>query len=204
MARQNLDQVVSGKFNPVKITKEDINKGQAWFNDRVRQLGDRVSPNALMANTKRRESHIVPGYSYMFWYRAKYEDDLPYYDTFPLVLPFAADGSSFTGLNFHYLDYRIRLYLVKNLFEFANNKKLNEKTKIQFSWELVRGAAKYASCKAAVHKYLYSHVQSQFLNIPMDQMMTACLMPVERFVQGSDGYYINKNRVWLDSMRKMS
>lgn len=202
MARQTLDQVFNAKFVPVRVTKEDANRSQAWFNQKIKQLGDRVSQASLMSNSNRRGTSIMPGYSYLYWYRAKYEEELPYYDQFPLVLPFATDGESFTGLNFHYLDPRIRIFLVKNLLEFTTNKKLNETTKIQFSWNLIRGAAKFGPCKAAVHKYLYSHVQSQFLNIPMDQMMTACLMPVERFVSGSGGYYYNKSLVWQDSRRK--
>lgn len=200
--RQSLEKIFNAKFVPIQITKEDVNRSQAWFDQKVKQLGDRVSQRSLMQDTKNRQTSIVPGQAYLYWYRAKYEEELPYYDAFPLVLPFASDGESFTGLNFHYLPYRIRLFLVKNLLEFATDKRLNEKTKIIFSWDLVKGAAKYSACKPAVHKYLYSHVQSHFLNIPMNQMMTACLMPVERFVSGSAGFYYNKQLVWQDSLRK--
>lgn len=202
MARQTLDQVFNGVFVPVRITKEDVTKSQIWFAQKIKQLGDRVSMTSLMSNSKRRTTVLVPGNSFMFYYKAKHAETLPYYDQFPLVIPFAMDGDSFTGLNFHYLEPRIRLFLVKNLHEFATNKKLDDKTRIMFSWDLIKSAAKYSACHAAIHKYLFSHVQSQFLHIPTPQMMTACLMPVERFVKGTDAMFINKRVVWQDSYKR--
>ena len=48
----------------------------------------------------------------MFVYSPKLRNKLPYYDTFPLVLPLKNYNNGFLGLNFHYLPYALRLRLL--------------------------------------------------------------------------------------------
>lgn len=203
MARQNLDQVFEAPWSPIKVTKDDVNRSLAWFQEQTKRLGDRVSMNSLLQNNKRRTSNIMPGKMYLYMYDAKYADSLPYYDQFPLVIPFARDAETMTGLNFHYLNYKMRFILLKNLLDFSNDKKLNEKAKLIMSWDLIKGASRYTPAKAAVHKYRFDHIQSAFLEIPATQWFTALLMPVERFVSGKDGYKHSKEYVWQDSIRRL-
>lgn len=200
--RQNLDQVFNAPWSPIRVTKEDINKSLSWFSETVKQLGDRVSVNSLLQNTKRRTPTIIPGRLYSFLYDAKHSDTLPYFDQFPLMMPFSRTAETITGLNFHYLNYKIRFFLLKNLLEYATDKKLDEKTKLRFSWNLIRGASKFAPAKAAIHTYRFDCIQTQFLEIPADQWFTAMLMPVEKFVKGKDQYRFSKEMVWMDSIKR--
>lgn len=156
-----------------------------------------------MANSKRRSSNLIPGKMYLFMYQAKHADTLPYYDQFPLVIPFARDAETTTGLNFHYLNYRMRFILLRNLLDFSTSKKLTEKDKLIMSWNLIKGAARYAPAAPAVHKYRFDHIRSAFLEIPTTQWFTALLMPVERFVTGKEGFKFDKEFVWQDSIRKL-
>lgn len=201
--RQNLDQVWNAPWVPIRVTKDDVNKSLAWFQEMTRKLGDRVSINSLLQNSQRRSANLVPGKMYMYSYQAKHADTLPYYDQFPLMIPFARDAETVTGLNFHYLNYKIRFFLLRNLLEFANDKKLTEKSKLIMSWDLIKGASRYAPAAAAIHKYRFDHIRSAFLEVPANQWFTAMMMPVERFVTGKDGYKYNKESVWQDSIRKI-
>jgi len=202
VARQNLDQIFHAPWSPIQVKKEDINRSLSWFAETVKKLGDRTSVNALLQNTKRRTTTIVPGKMYMYLYDAKHAETLPYFDQFPLMIPFSRTAETITGLNFHYLNYKIRFFLLKNLMDFATDKKLDEKTKLRFSWDLIRGASKFAPAKAAVHTYRFDCVQTQFLEIPPEQWYTAMLMPVEKFVKGKEQYRFNKEMVWRDSIKR--
>lgn len=201
--RQHLDQIWNAPWSPIRVTKNDVNRSLAWFQEITRRLGDRVSINSLLQNSQRRTSNLVPGRMYLYSYRAKHADTLPYYDQFPMVIPFSRDAETMTGLNFHYLNYKMRFILLKNLTDFASDKKLTEKAKLVMSWNLIKGAARYGPAQAAVHKYRFDHIQSAFLEVPANQWFTALMMPVERFVTGTDGYKVNKEIVWNDSIRKI-
>jgi hypothetical protein len=197
MARQNLDQV----FNSIQIDKSSARKSLAWFDEQVKILSNRVSPASLMQNSNRKTSILIPGKMYLYWYDAKYKDTLPYYDMLPLCIPFARDAETFTGLNFHYLPYKMRAVLLKNLLDFSTAKKLTEKSRLQMAWDYIGGISRYRGVSAAVHKYRYDHLQSQFLEIPATQWFLALCLPVEKFVSGESNYRYDKKRVWYDSMR---
>jgi hypothetical protein len=176
--------------------KSAARKSQAWFAEQVKYLGDMSSPNAVMANSGRRRNFLIPGQMTMFFYSAKYKDELPYYDTFPLVLPFSQDEETFTGINFHYLPVKFRVVLLKNLLDFSTDKKLDETSKIKMQWRFVAGVARYQGVEAAVKKYRFDHVQSQFLFVPAPQWFNAVMLPFERFVVGTNNSRVDKKYVW--------
>lgn len=165
-----------------------------WYKDRVRSLFEATTPQSLMANTERLVSKIQPGCMYLYFYDPKYKDTLPFYDTFPLVLPFKSMLDGFMGLNFHYLPYAIRLKLLQNLMEFRNNKKMNETTKIMTSWKLLQGAATADVVKPAVKQYLNSHVSSKFLQIYPDEWATVIMLPVEQFQKATKQQVFNSSK----------
>lgn len=199
MARLNLDELT----RTVKYDKDAARRSVAWFDEQARILGGRVSPQSLMANAQRRTSVLIPGKMYAMFYDPKYKETLPYYDIFPLILPFNRDAETFTAINFHYLPLKMRFVLLKNLLDFATDKTLTEKTRLRLSWEFIGGVSKYRGVNSAVKKYRYDHVASQFLEIPADQWFTAILLPTERFNQGKNAVYVNKTRVWKDSIRNL-
>ena len=56
----------------------------------------------------------------MFFYDPKYKKTLPYYDTFPLVLPLERIPGGFAGINFHYLrPVKARFTLLERLQRFS-------------------------------------------------------------------------------------
>jgi hypothetical protein len=196
MARINLDQLAKRR----QYTKDDAKKSISWFEEQIRYLNNAVSPNSIMSNVARRRDYLVPGQMYLYFYHPKGMDTLPYYDIFPLCLPFSRDSETFTGLNFHYLPVKMRMVLLKNLLSFATSKTLDEKTRLRLQWDFISGISRFRGVDAAVKKYRYDHVQSQFLFIPSDQWFNALLLPVERFRVGQGMSYINKQIIWKDSL----
>lgn len=195
MARINLDQLSQRRT----YDKDSAKKSQQWFQEQIRYLGNAVSPNSLMSNAARRQDYTVPGQMYLYFYHPKGIDTLPYYDTFPLVIPFSEDAETFTGINFHYLPPKIRAQLLKALLGFSTDTKLTEKTRLRFQWQYVAGISRYRGINAAVKKYRKDHVQSQFLFIPATQWFNAVMLPVERFNAGKGMSYFDKSLVWRDT-----
>jgi len=197
MGRINLDQLSKKR----QYTKQDARRSQTWFADQLKYLQNQVSTTSLMSNTQRRKDYIIPGYMYMFFYQPIGVDTLPYYDIFPLILPFSEDATTFTGINFHYLPVKVRYVLLKNLLDFSTSSKLDEATRIRVQWNYIRGVSRFAGVSSAVKKYRKDHVQSQFLQVPADQWFNAVMLPVEKFNTGPSMIYIDKNLVWRDSLR---
>jgi hypothetical protein len=184
------------KSNKYEI-KDLVNQSQAWFQRQVLSFGSsRVSPLKLInSSAKRNVATIVPGAMYFFMYDAKTQDDLPYWDMFPLVMPFSKHKNGFTALNFHYLPYALRVKLLDRLMDFKTNKQMDETTKIKYSWKLIAGVSRFKIAEPCVHRYLIDHIQSSIKKIDSKDWGTAMLLPVERFVGAS------KQRVWTESMK---
>lgn len=170
----------------------------SWFMRNVRDLATSkgVKPLALMGdNQVHQTTRIMPGYFYQFFYDPKYKEDLPFYDTFPLAIPFNATGTHFTCLNVHYLYPKVRLTLLSRLLDFASDDTLSDKMKINMSWKLISNAAKFPMIAPCVKMYLKSHVKSKFLKIPPADYYSAIFLPSEKFQKAS------AQEVWKKSSR---
>lgn len=176
--------------------KEAAIKSRAWFQQQATLLGRQnlTAKQVLNSDTHRVKNSIVPGGMYMFMYDPKGKDELPYFDTFPLVLPYKKVAGGFIGLNLHYLPYQPRMILLQRLMDFATDRNMNENTRIKYSWSLIGGVSKFKSAEPCVKHYLIDHVKSTFRKIEAQDWATAVMLPVEQFVGAS------KNKVWKDSM----
>lgn len=174
-------------------------KSKTWFDQQAMLLaGKGITPNKLMGDRSVKHTiNILPGGLYMFFYDPKHKDTLPYYDRFPMVFPWKKTEDGFIGLNLHYLPYGYRVKLMDKLLQFKQNTKMDENTRLKFSWGLIDGVAKFAPAKPCVKQYLTSHVKSPFLQINAVDWPTAMMMPVERFVGSS------KERVWQESIKRI-
>ena len=126
-------------------------KSRSWFEQQVLLLSkQRVTPPKLLqGDTSALKSSVTPGKLYMYFYDPKLKETLPYYDRFPLVFPFRKVEGGFLGLNMHYLPYQLRVRLLDRLMIFKSNDKMNETTRIKYSWALIDGVSRYNgnSCK---------------------------------------------------------
>lgn len=174
-------------------------KSKTWFEQQVLLLSKkRITPNQLMkSDASQLSATLMPGHMYTFFYDAKTKETLPYFDMFPMVLPYRKTKDGFYGLNIHYLPYHVRIKLLDNLLQFKSNDKMDETTRIRYSWAMIEGVTRFKIAQPCIKQYLFDHVESAFLRIPANNWATAALMPVERF-SGAP-----KERVWRDSMRSI-
>lgn len=173
------------------------NKSMAWFQSQVRDLRSvsvKTPQNLMRGDQETKGTRILPGTMIMYIYDPKHKETLPYYDNFPLCLPFKLVPGGFYSLNLHYLPYNLRALLLDRLMQFKTNTTLDEKTRLKFSWQLIDGVSKFAAAKPCVKHYLYDHVKTPFKAVHPQDWATAILLPVEKFVGASP------QDVWRDSM----
>jgi len=172
-------------------------QSKTWFQRQARLLGQqRATPNAMLkSDPSAMRASIRPGNLYMFLYDAKTKDTLPFWDRFPLVFPFKKTANGFIGLNMHYLPYQGRIQLLDRLMDFANNKRMDETTRLNYSWRLINGVSKFRLAQPCVKQYLADHVRSSLRQVNSSDWATAMLLPVEQFTGAA------KQSVWANSLR---
>jgi hypothetical protein len=121
------------------------------------------------------------GGMYMFVYDPKHKERLPYYDVFPLVLPFAQTKGGFKGLNLHYVPPLARVRILEDLIDITSVRKITPQTRLKLSWDLLSGSALHPLIAPCVKEYIYSHVQSSFMRISPPEWKIAALLPIENF-----------------------
>ena len=162
-----------------------------WYKDKIREFG---KPGALdlIRDGKRKKSPFY-GKLNMFFYDPKFKKTLPYYDTFPLVLPLEPYSDGFLGINLHYLPMKLRLQLLDRLVDYSNNTKFDESTILDVDYSKLKNVN---LIKPTLKRYLAGRVKTDFRRIDADEFMVAALLPVQRFKKGS------ASEVYSDS-RKM-
>jgi len=166
-------------------------KSTDWYRDKIREFG---TPKSLdLIRDGKQAARPFFGRLNMFIYDPKLKKKLPYYDTFPLVLPLENYNDGFLGLNFHYLPIPLRMKLLDRVVDFSNNTKFDESTKLNVSYTALK---RVRLIKPTLKRYLAGKVKSRFRRVDADEFTVATLLPVQRFKKGS------QSEVYKDS-RKM-
>lgn len=153
-----------------------------WFQNNARKIATGIGNQKLLGDNRQIQSNrFLPGQMIQFFYSAKGKDKLPYWDSFPLVLPFAKNATHFTGLNFHYLHPRLRLLLLSKLMGYVTDHNLTVRTRFKLSWSLLRNASKFPQVKPCVKQYILNRVKSRYLIIDPHDWPIACVLPSEGF-----------------------
>jgi hypothetical protein len=166
-------------------------KSTQWYRDKIDEFG---KPGAMdLIRDGKRNNKPFYGRLNMFFYDPKLKKKLPYYDTFPLVLPLEPYSDGFLGINFHYLPMTLRLELLDKVVDFSNNTKFDESTKLNVDYSKLKNLN---IIKPTLKRYLAGRVKTQFRRIDADEFTVAVLLPVQRFKKAS------ASEVYADS-RKM-
>lgn len=149
-----------------------------------------------MDDRNRLKSSSTIGKMYFYFYDPKTKDTLQYYDRFPLVIPIEEYKDGFLGLNLHYIHPKQRIILLDKLSETASNKNFDSKTKLRLNYGYLANASKAFEATPCIKRYLFSHIQSRFLEISADEWDIAVMLPVESFVGATT------SKVYADSRKK--
>ena len=155
-------------------------KSTQWYRDKIKEFG---KPGAMdLIRDGKRNNKPFFGRLNMFFYDPKLKAKLPYYDSFPLVLPLEPYSDGFLGINLHYLPMTLRLELLDKLVDFSNNTKFDESTRLAVDYSKLK---KLSIIKPTLKRYLAGRVKTQFRRIDADEFTVAALLPVQRFKKAS-------------------
>jgi hypothetical protein len=141
---------------------------------------------------KARSKQIIGG-MFMFFYDPKTKDQLPYYDTFPLVIVVKPAPGGFYGLNLHYLPPKLRLQFFSNLMDIQGSK-LTEDAKFAVTYRMLQKSSKLRYFKPCFKHYLNSHVKSRFAEVPAPEWEIATFLPTADFRKASSQKVFNDSR----------
>ena len=180
---------VSKFIQAVKDEARGRPRSTAWYREKIKEFGMPSATNLIRDG--KRDSRPFYGKLNMFFYDPKFKKKLPYYDTFPLVLPLETYNDGFLGLNLHYLPIPLRIKLLDGLVDYTNSE--------DFTAITTRMVVDYNKLKSirlirpTIHKYLSGYTKSQFRRIDADEWTIAVLLPVQRFKKATD------KEVWKES-----
>ena len=174
-------------------------EAQDWFRRKAQTLR-RVNRMALMGEDElklvNRQQPLI-GSMNMFFYDPKHKETLPFYDRFPLAIIIGPAPQGFYGLNLHYLPPVLRAKFLDGLLDVTNNKKYDETTRFQLSYNMLQGAAKMKYFKPCFKHYLTKHVKSRLARVMAPEWEIATFLPTASWEKS------NSNKVYKDSRSKI-
>ena len=170
-------------FDTIRNAAGDRDLSINWYKKKVADLSNRISAARLMRSGNLKQS---PEFNklYFFRYDPKLKAILPYYDTFPLVMPIQSAPGGFLGINFHYLPIPLRMRLLETL----------DKRGFRGDYRKLKNIREV---KPTLKHYLRKQFVSGFLELEEDDYAPSIFMPVAQFRKAS------ASQVWRDSRRKI-
>ena len=170
-------------FDTIRQAAGDRDLSINWYKKKVADLSNRISAARLMRDGTLKRT---PSFNklHFFRYDPKLKATLPYYDTFPLVMPIQAAKGGFLGINFHYLPIPLRMRLLETL----------DKRGFRGNYSKLKNIREV---KPTIKHYLRRQFVSGFLELEEDDYAPAIFMPVAQFRKAS------ASQVWRDSRRKI-
>ena len=168
-------------FDTIRQAAGDRDLSINWYKKKVADLSNRISAARLMRDNKLKKA---PTFNklHFFRYDPKLKATLPYYDTFPLVMPIQSAPGGFLGINFHYLPIPLRMRLLETL----------DKRGFRGNYSKLKNIREV---KPTIKHYLRRQFVSGFLELEEDDYAPAIFMPVAQFRKAS------ASQVWRDSRR---
>ena len=123
---------------------------------------------------------------YAYYYKPKHMMTLPYYDMFPLIMLIGFEKETFLGLNFHYLNPKLRAILLDRVTAKIGGGIIK--------WNKIVQIPQVAP---TVKRYRFDHIMRKVIPIEENEQELAIFLPLERFKKAS------KAKVWADSQKRI-
>jgi len=163
------------------VTAQNQQQAMKWFTDMIKGVRGSSGPR------KRAAAHwfnpmLDPflGGMFFFHYDPKLKDVLPFYDTFPLVIPVSMYDDGFGGLNLHYLPPGQRAQLLGALLKYKKRAGTPQ-AYMKLSWDLLKNVVKAPGYEHCWHRYLTGHLRSNLISVMDDHWANAIMLPVQKF-----------------------
>lgn len=187
------------------VMKKSLASANRWFYGKTQRFrrSIRIPDQGLETNNDAKNAPRIRmemvGNLYFFSYMPLNAKTLPYYDMFPLVMPFEARNDGIVGINFHYLPPIHRAILMDRILESFENENDDKRVlnRFRFSYEVLEALdSRYKYYRPAIKSYKFTQMRSRMLMLDEEEWKTAIFLPVHRFVGAKP------TQVWNESRKK--
>ena len=174
-----------------------------WLMQKIGTLRNPAVASARMTKETHRfvrpsdRQKFLMGGLYFFVYDPKGKAELPYYDTFPLVLVLERYPDGFLGLNLHYLPVKYRIAFLNKLMPLAVLDDSDEIKRMRVTYDILDASRRYKAFRPCVKKYLYGHFRSKLLTVQPNEWDVATMIPVHQFKKAKP------SQVWHESIEQI-
>ena len=178
---------------------QEVRRSAKWFQTKIKGLEGTLRNQWTQTNApkfyREAETKVNPkvlrlranlGDLFCYYYNPKHRMTLPYYDRFPMIMLIGYEKETFLGLNFHYLNPRIRAILLDRVTAKIAGGLIR--------WEKIMRIPQIAP---TVKRYRYDHIVRKVIPIEEKENEIAIFLPLERFKKAS------KSKVWADSKKRI-
>ncbi len=170
-----------------------------WLTGRILFLQkNQTIPGAMKASNYQNRNLFSTGEVFMYTYDPKWKVELPYYDTFPLVIPIEYYSDGFLGLNLHYLPPVMRASFLNELIKLVNSPPGDKRLRMDISYSILKNSKNLNYYIPCVKRYLINHVRGKILRIQPHEWPLAIILPVANFQKATH------QQVWQESRNKIN
>jgi len=140
-----------------------------------------------------RPGNIIEGTMLFFGYEPKTKDELPFWDSFPLVIMIHKKGNSILGLNLHYLEPSLRAKFLNELLKLTDHPNYATDPPAYFrrvTYPFLKSTARLKPFRAAIKRYYLSAINTKVNVIPSNEWKFTTFLPLDKF-RGA-----NREQVW--------
>ena len=189
------DKIVTDFLKNIKAKSGEAIK---WFKNIVKQTQRATFPAATGRKEFTGERSIgvtrkpLIGRMYLFQYKAKWDEILPYWDMWPLIFPFDYAKNGFYGINLHYLAPNDRTDLMIRLIKAQGGSgNLTERYKLKLSYDII---TKFKPAIPCIKRYLFGQVRGTGMyGIGGEDWSYAAALPLQKFQKQSAKYVWNQS-----------
>jgi len=171
-------------------------EGIEWFKTAIKNISRSKFKNLneiTSETTPQSPKDDIIGHMFMMFYDAKYKDVLPYYDRFPLVIPMDFTNNGFIGLNLHYIAPQPRAVLLQELYNLISDNELDEETKFNLSYGLIKKVSRLRYGVPCVKRYLTTHIEGRMERVKPIHWSLVSQIPSARFGKGTNTLTVYKD-----------
>lgn len=125
-----------------------------------------------------RGTDFAPGNLLIYRYKAKFDEEP--YDKRPMVLVLRQSTGYVLGLNFHWIPFTMRIWLVKYILR-HNAKNIKAGRKIDFPYRKIKPLLKKMNYAPCIRLYIKSRISRKGVVLPPGRLVEAAQLRMEMF-----------------------
>lgn len=171
--------------SPIEFKRRTI-ESLEWFRSRIKNIRLESDTFYRQSNLKKTREYLE-GRMYLYGYNAKWQDKLPYWDSFPCTIVLDTYQEGFLGLNLHYLPPKLRAIFLDRLFTYVGGEESEDDPggrrteKFRVYYDIIKATPKLNFGVPCLKKYLYSQLVTPALEIEPKYWDIVSMLPLASF-----------------------